>query len=65
MADITLTVQVSIPVSMAYDGALPGAKQLRKDALAVFLDHPCLRDPAFAKDLEMYVDSIRNEKIEV
>ena len=35
MAEITLTVQVSIPVSLTHDVKLPDLKTLREHALAV------------------------------
>jgi hypothetical protein len=63
--EITLTVQVSVPVTLAYDaGNLPSWKQLKQDALENFLAHPAIDDKTTA-DLDVYVDSIGNGRIDL
>jgi hypothetical protein len=59
--EITLTVQVSIPVTMLFEpDGLPTWEQLKTAALQNFRDHPALRDPKLINDLAGYVDSIGN-----
>lgn len=56
---ITVSVCVSIPVTMGYDADdLPTKESLRSDAIANFLDHPSINDPAYASTLTDYVHSI-------
>lgn len=56
---ITLHVQVSIPVELAYDEK-PTLSRLRKDAIDNFLQHPVIRDPGYRSSLDQYVDSVGN-----
>jgi len=62
MAEIPLTVQVSIPVSLTHEVKLPEVKTLREHALETFLDHPALKD---VRDLSMYVDYIGNGEMDL
>lgn len=59
--EITVTVQVSIPISLVFD-APPTLDEIRKAALENFIQHPVLDD---VNDLEMYVDSIGNGEMDL
>lgn len=63
--EITLFVQVSVPISLTYDDTLPDDATLRRDALANFQQHPAIRDAAHLADLQGYVDSISNGEMDL
>lgn len=52
--DLTVYVHFSIPVGLVYDEP-PTVERVRRDAIAVLLEHPALQHPA---ELDGYVDKI-------
>lgn len=57
--DISVTVNVSIPVSLTYDADnLPTRSGLRSHAISNFLAHPAVSKPEYANVLTDYVLSI-------
>jgi len=51
----TVYVKVGLAVSLAYDGKRPSKRQLKRDAIENFLDHPALKSRG---ECEPFVDSI-------
>lgn len=65
---ITLTVQVSVPVTLEYDGdTVPPLKQLCDDAIVSFLDHPVIKDGYLTSPVlgHPFIDSIGNGDYDV
>lgn len=60
--EVTLTVQVSIPVSMVFEDRPVDLVELRQAAIENFMDHPALKN---ARDLELYIDSISSGEYDV